>query len=836
MSPTDVPQKRHLFPKGFASKTEYVYGSGTWSSRSIPSQDRIPHAQSLRAQLQVIQHDIVAARSAQENAGLSRDFGLQIKFESFPDIGWALAEHSFDRRTGIELLNTRDEGNVTYATVFVPDGKLSFFEKKIQDYVDYKTDSRGRPRDNQKFVDTIKSIRTATLRELWTDSPDEYPSDPDERCWWEVWLPVRDSATRIFRTFTDQARSQGIEALDYCITFPERTVTVVNATRTQMEASLMLLNTVAELRRAKDTADFFVDSSPIEQSAWKDDLLARTHIAAPQAHTAYVCILDTGVNRGHPLLAEVLATRDMDTIEPDWGVDDKEGHGTNMAGLVIWGNLYDAVLATHDFTIYHRLESVKLLARNHENKGNSHFHGLLTSEAVSRAAILSPDRNRVFQLAITADDDRDRGRPSAWSSMIDALSFSDEPRNSQLFVVSAGNIETMDQWRTYPASNKEAGIQDPAQAWNALTVGAYTEMDYIDESDADGYTPIAGPGELSPYSRTSACWDSQWPIKPDVVMEGGNVASNAFGPVSSSSLSLLTTHHRPVEKMFITANATSAASALVARLAAQIMTMYPALNPVTVRGMIVHSARWTDAMKSQFFWNRQTPKKADYANLVRHCGFGVPDHNRALWSLSNSLTLIIEDSFQPFFKDSSKKSARYHEMNFYELPWPTQALRDLGSLPIEMRVTLSYFISPNPSSRVRTRYRYESFGLRFDVKGPLESRSQFRSRITKAIELDEADRVAPNNSYATNWRIGTQARHKGSIHSDVWEGTAEQLANCGLVAVYPTTGWWKTRAHLRKFDNAVNYALLVSIHAPDLEVDLYTPIEEQIAVAVENTV
>ena len=55
-------------------------------------------------------------------------------------------------------------------------------------------------------------------------------------------------------------------------------------------------------------------------------------------------------------------------------------------------------------------------------------------------------------------------------------------------------------------------------------------------------------------------------------------------------------------------------------------------------------------------------------------------------------------------------------MHLHDLPWPRDVLEDLGETPVEMRVTLSYFIEPNPSRRGhRSRYRYESHGLRFDV-------------------------------------------------------------------------------------------------------------------------
>ena len=66
------------------------------------------------------------------------------------------------------------------------------------------------------------------------------------------------------------------------------------------------------------------------------------------------------------------------------------------------------------------------------------------------------------------------------------------------------------------------------------------------------------------------------------------------------SLSLLTTHHLPANRLFATTNATSAATALASRLAAQVMAIYPGLCPESIRTLIVHSAEWTDTMKVQF--------------------------------------------------------------------------------------------------------------------------------------------------------------------------------------------------------------------------------------------
>jgi len=398
-----------------------------------------------------------------------------------------------------------------------------------------------------------------------------------------------------------------------------------------------------------------------------------------------------------------------------------------MAGLALAGNLTEA-LASQDplqepLKVAHRLESVKLLPEGGANGGDARHHGYLTVEAVARPEITAPQRHRVFSMAVTARDNRDRGRPSAWSAAIDRLAADSEGQGEtpRLFVISAGNVKDPDAWAEYPASNTSDGIHDPGQSWNALTVGAATHLVQITEPNTEDYQPIAAVGGLSPFSTTSVTWQAHWPLKPDVVFEGGNAAKDAIGAVWMPSLSLLTANSKPEERLFTTTNATSAASALAARMAAQLMAEYPELWPETIRALIVHSAGWTDAMRQAFLPPNPQPKKSDIANLVRHCGFGIPDLHRAMWSMENSLTMVCEERLHPFKREDGKDPT-LRDMNLHRLPWPLQELETLGETQVEMRVTLSYFIEPNPSQRgFSARYRYESHGLEIRRKATLRN-------------------------------------------------------------------------------------------------------------------
>ena len=52
----------------------------------------------------------------------------------------------------------------------------------------------------------------------------------------------------------------------------------------------------------------------------------------------------------------------------------------------------------------------------------------------------------------------------------------------RLVLVSAGNVETSDVYsNNYIESCKAHTVKSPAQAWNALTVGAYTEKAVIND-------------------------------------------------------------------------------------------------------------------------------------------------------------------------------------------------------------------------------------------------------------------------------------------------------------------------------------------------------------------
>lgn len=826
--------------------------------KALPAPANRPaHGAALKQSMELAVDQAAERREAAANAGVTVHGavpGLYVQFESQPGVALKLASLE-DARSGIELVavthseTTESEPKgIQHAVVFIPDGEVKHFITRFEEYAQTTPKKKGEPR-HEEMLDPVATLRLATLRGLWTDTAEEYPQE-NETIWWEVWLRRHDENE--LARLMEFAVLRKIEVAERRLQFHDRIVTLVRATPAQLAASVDVLNDIAELQRAKETAAQFVDMGPKEQADWTKDLLER--ITSPDGDAPAACILDTGITRGHPLLSIAAALEDCSAVDPTWGAEDNGGgpelmgHGTQMAGLALFGDLTPILAGSQPVSLEHRLESVKILPPKRPNPPD--LYGAITAEAVSRAEVQAPTRRRCFAMAVTAADQRDQGQPTSWSAAVDALAagrcFDTSTQGliyidsdgadleRRLFLVSAGNVDGSALAVAHLDQSDTDSVHDPAQAWNALTVGAFTERVSIQDESWKGWEPVAAAGDLSPWSTTSVTFAKQWPLKPDVVFEGGNVVRNDRGEVDfpCADLCLLSTHYVPSEKPFVISYATSAATAQAARMAAIIRAQYPALWPEAVRGLMVHSTEWTRAMRARL---RSAGGKRGRETLVRRYGFGVPRMARALRSANDSLTLIAQATIRPFAPGNKPNLRTMGDIHFFDLPWPRDVLQSLGEQPVRLRVTLSYFIEPNPGRRGWTkRHRYASHGLRFDVKSPTESLDEFRKRLNRQA-LDESEKK-PKVEGSDGWYLGEQARNRGSIHSDILSGFAADLAERGVVGVYPVSGWWKDDPKRDRSDKGARYALIVSIDTEATEVDIWTPVAIDVGLPITTEI
>lgn len=813
------PEYRLIFLPGPDLSRGFTSRRGGGDGPRIPSRDRLGHASGIEEQLSDAWTDIDLRRErwATDKSGAYLDFwgepGFDLKYQSLEDLG-----------QGIRLLTVREvetgQGTQTVATVFVPNDKRGHFLRKVREYAEQDT-KYGRPR-NADLVESVSQVRASVLKSFWR--PEEQDAIPSvDPAWVELWLStdVVDEAAEVDPILD----VLGVEARPGSLVFPERTVRLVKATGSQLESLIELFDDVAEFRLAPRTAGHVVTQENRDQVEIVRGLLDR---ASFDDTDTCVCVLDTGVNNGHALLAPALADGDKHAVRSEWGEEDHSGHGTLMAGTALWGDLLQLIDEEGPIEVSHVLESSKILPPGSVQNPRE-LWGHMTQQGVYLAEIQQPHRRRVVCMAVTATETRGRGEPTSWSAAIDELAFGDQGQAARLVVVSAGNAD-MNEWGKYPGSNLTDDVHDPGQAWNALTVGAFTEKHLIEDPAFQDYAAIAPIGGLSPASTTSMTWPGrQWPIKPEVLLEGGNVASGPNGSVyPHEDLKLISTHRDPQVAQFSPFFETSAATAQASFIAAQIQAAYPNAWPETVRGLMIHSSRWTKALKSQFL---KDESKTAYSRLLRSCGYGVPSAQRATRCAANSLTLISQSELQPY----DRRNGRFvtNEMHVYALPWPSAELAQLGATEVEMRITLSYFVEPSPGQiGWKNRYRYPSHLLRFDVNGPGETAEQFVSRINTQAQ-DDTEETATTGA-SDHWVIG-EARNVGSIHSDIWRGTAADLAASNTVAVFPAVGWWRERHHLERWSNTCRYSLIVSVSTPREDVDIYTPVSIQVRIPVAIT-
>jgi len=727
------------------------------------------------------------------------------------------------------------------ATVWVSDLYRTKFLQIFEDYLTKfttqaapeKWDTADGNPSNRALVANISRIRIAVLEDLWTS--DGEPARHGKH-WWELWLDTVEPRPEALETFINV---RGLRALPRSLTFPGRSVVWIESTWEDLQILPFTSIPLAEVRRPEfiDT----VEDLPITaRDEYVLDLADRVVIAPINAPA--VAHLDTGVLRTHVLLRDSLAESDHHTIVGSSG-NDVRGHGTTMAGLALYGNLDDLLTSTGAVQLHHRLESVRMTPGLGEPDSDPRDFGTATVEAVALTEI-GAQRSRVFCLPLSHAADKP-GDPTLWSATVDALAAGTEivrdgeqlkllsapdPSSARLILVAAGNVDSYQQ--DHRTESDTSAVEDPAQAWNALTVGAHTNLASLpDDPQYQGWSPMADVGSLSPHSRTSVMFSNRRaPIKPDICMEGGNVLTDGgSGFEDKHPLLSLRSTDSTNDLALGSANATSAATAQASRLAALAMSRYPGYWPETVRGLLVHAAQWTPAMEVEI---RGETKKTGRLQLLRRYGWGVPTEDTVLRSSRQAVTLIGQDEFVPF----EGHDYRMRRFRLHSLPWPSEALAELGNQTVRMRVTLSYFIEPSPSRRGwRQRYAYASHGLRFDLQGPLETQREFVQRVNRDAQFDEGG-SSRSGTTSARWMIGADQRNLGSLHQDIWEGTGYELAECNSVAVFPIGGWWKNNSRKDRMGLPVRYALLVSLSTDEQNIDIYTPIANELRVPIATEI
>ncbi|UPK03823.1 S8 family peptidase [Bradyrhizobium sp. 170] len=420
-------------------------------------------------------------------------------------------------------------------------------------------------------------------------------------------------------------------------------------------------------------------------------------VGNPPAEDAIVIgIIDSGVNFGHPLLANTEAG--TISIDPAWSVSDVVGHGTSVASIAAFGDIAARVSAKN-FDAQFWIASARVL----DDLGQ--FPKQTSVPALMETAIKTLHASygcRIFNISLgNPKKTYNGGKPEPWAATLDALAR----ELDVLIIVSAGNREDLTNSfhdgivTAYPQYLLSAAsrIIDPATAAIALSVGAIAQGNGLEDADEElaGVRPICSTDEPSPFTRSGP--GVRGMIKPDLVDFGGNAVWD--GPTGTlvngnqkEAAGIWTMHHKPVEKLFRSRSGTSFAAPNIAYKAGLLLTHFPSASANLLRSLLVLSANIPRAVAIR-------PRGLNEKVAPMVCGYGVADPESAALSDDGRVVLFAEDELA------------LDHFAVFEVPIPSEFQTEKGTR--EIKVALAF---DPPVRHTRADYLGVTMGWRL-VRG-----------------------------------------------------------------------------------------------------------------------
>lgn len=577
-------EERLPFLRGRVGRVERYQSpqGGGGDKPPLPPRDRAAHAAHLRSELDALKAAVEARPPGQRDPDATREI---VAVTPEPRQGLP-AESLADEKSDVRVVGEDpDTGLVLLDAKTV---NLTALRGKIDLYSDPAKDTESGNPKNAPLLAPIKALGLAGVSDLAT-SPGRL-----EAAYRPRWLALMCRGGHHDQDAARASRAQlgrqlhrlfGLSGPEASFDAALHTVFYVKLSVEQLGQLVGSVDCIYEFELAeREIRDWLL----LEERG----LDLREHKQTPPPPDApAVVILDTGIQDTHPLLAPSIlsATSALPGIES--GVD-ANGHGTRMAGVALHLDHVGLAIESGSSEAAHWIQSVRILVRPNQNIGSAEIQtwGPRTIKAAESAEAHEGPRARAFAMAVTSPVDE--LRPTDWSQALEQLAWNEG--RGRLICVSAGNAEVSTALvEGHPATALGQPIEDPAQAWNALTVGACTHRTRIPpDPNFSAYRAVGAAGGASPLTTSRPTEADRVPNKPDIVMEGGNIAFDGALPSTMDSLSALTTNHR-LEKPLWTLNGTSEATARAANLAARIWATEPTLHSATVRGLLVHSASWT---------------------------------------------------------------------------------------------------------------------------------------------------------------------------------------------------------------------------------------------------
>ncbi|KHG39371.1 MAG: S8 family peptidase [Aphanizomenon flos-aquae KM1D3_PB] len=569
-------------------------------------------------------------------------------------------------------------------------------------------------------------------------------------------------------------------------------------------------------------------------------------VVSPPEENCGILVIDSGVQRGHPLIAPVLGEAEvfLDAKREfiKGGSDDVNGHGTSVAGIAIYGNVEHCIKQlSFDPTAW-------LFSARVTNEKGEYKEDLLLETQLDQAiqAFVEQYPNcKVINISLGNAEQIyiDGMKQFRLAAKIDEIAYQYQHKNI-IFVISAGNTNppheeaiSDEQLRTdYPnyLLNQNARIIDPATSAIALTVGSlsYGRGSITEPSDIRRQAIAKLPGYPSPFTRTGFGVDGM--IKPDVVDFGGDLVLDlsyreGLGLPKVSQLgdtvagvSVVTLSKNFQSSLFHICSGTSFAAPRVANIAAQLFTKYPDASSNLIRALIVNSAVLPQEIPDQFQWNSkqsQGEKTKQIEKQLAIYGYGQTDLERAMYSAENYVVLSEDNILIPVGK-----------FHIYEIPQLPEEFFDVQGIR-----TLSITLAFDPPTRPTRGDSYLGITMEFNLFKGIDRESIVNAYVDASksdspdnfteISLDNLKKKHKGKSIISELSPSSTLRKKGTVQRGQVEITAKakRYNNVPMNLVVSCNRKWANSDEIEQ-----RYALVACISHSDPQVNLYNRLQLQI--------
>lgn len=380
-------------------------------------------------------------------------------------------------------------------------------------------------------------------------------------------------------------------------------------------------------------------------------------VLPPPEQNCGVLVIDSGVQRGHPLISPALAEAevfpDIDgkviTGGPDDGDERTGGHGTGVSGVAVYGNVGQCI---HERSFQPNTWLFSARVTNQDNEYDPDL--LLENQLGSAIRYFTENYPNCKVINISLGDAnlpyREGQKQFALAAKIDEIAYEYQHKNL-VFVISAGNsyygVDSDELFRRdYPnyLLDDEARIIEPATAAIALTVGSLSlgtgSLQYPEDARRCAIARLSG--YPSPFTRTGFGVDGM--IKPDLVDFGGDLVLDGARIIPSEpGVAVLTLAKNYEKSLFRAYCGTSFAAPRVANMAAQLFTQFPNATSNLIRALIVNSAQLPVEIPDSL----QGKKSAQANKRLKIYGYGQPDLRRARYSAENYVVLLVDNAQIP---------------------------------------------------------------------------------------------------------------------------------------------------------------------------------------------